>query len=97
MRMRAVWARRARASASGPAPSSPVRIRDEVARRVADPAGQPLDAVAVDDAVGDQPHRPAGHVGRDVPVGAARRRIGQAALAGAVAGGLGARRRWGGS
>ena len=61
----------------------------EVARGVADVRGQPVDALAVDDAVGDQPHRAAGGVGGDVPVGAARRGVGQAALAGAVAGGLG--------
>ncbi len=60
----------------------------EVARRVADPLREPVDAVAVDDAVGDQPHRAAGDVGGDVPVGAAGRRVGQAPLARAVAGGL---------
>ena len=40
----------------------------EVPRGVAHPVGQPLDPVALDDAVGDQPHRPAGDVGRHVPV-----------------------------
>ena len=64
----------------------------EVPRRVADPSRQPLDALAVDDAVGDQPHRAAGRGRGDVPVGAARRRVGEAALAGAVAGGLRRRR-----
>ena len=63
----------------------------QVARGVADPPGQSLDALAVDDAVGDQPHRPPGGVGRDVPVRAAGGGVGQAALAGAVAGRLGGR------
>ena len=86
---RAVWARRARARASGPAPSSADEQPGQVAGRVAEPAGQPVDAVAVDHAVGDQPHRPAGHVRRDVPVGPAGGGVGQAALAGPEAGGLG--------
>ena len=40
----------------------------EVPRGVADPVREPLDPVALDDPVGDQPHRPAGDVGCDVPV-----------------------------
>ena len=60
----------------------------QVARGVADAVGQALDAVAVDDPVGDQPHRATRGIGRDVPVGAARRGVGEAALAGAVAGRL---------
>ena len=87
MSTRAVCARLARASASGPGPELAGEEAGEVARRVADPAGQALDALAVDDAVGDQPHRPAGRVGRDVPVRAARRGVGKAPLARAVAGG----------
>ena len=62
-----------------------------MARGVADPAGQPVDTLAVDEAVGDQAHRPPGDVGGDVPLGAAGRRVGQAALAGAEAGGVRAR------
>ena len=60
----------------------------EVPRGVADPGGEALDAVALDDAVGDQPHRAAGDVGRDVPVRGAGRGVGQAAPAGPEAGGL---------
>ena len=60
----------------------------EVARGVAHPPGQPVHALAVDQAVGDQPHRATGDIGGDVPLGAARRRVGQAPLAGAVARGV---------
>ena len=76
---------RARAELGGEHPG-------EVAGGVSHAAGESLDALAVDDAVGDQPHRPAGSGRGDVPVGTARSGIGQAALAGAVAGGLGRRR-----
>ncbi len=60
----------------------------EVAGGVADPAREPLDALALDDPVGDQPHRPSGRVGGDVPVGRARGGVGQAPLAGPEAGRL---------
>jgi hypothetical protein len=60
----------------------------EVARGVPDVVGQTLDALPVDDAVGDQPHRPAGRGRGDVPVRAAGGGVGQAALAGPEAGGL---------
>ncbi len=60
----------------------------EMARGVADAGGEPLHAVAVDHPVGDQPHRTAGDVGGDVPVGAAGRGVGKTALAGAVPGRL---------
>ena len=66
---RAVWARWARARASGPAPSSVDEQAVEVALAVAEPGGEPGDALAVDDAVGDEPHRPADDVGADVPLG----------------------------
>ena len=65
----------------------------QVARRVADPRRQRIDSLAVDDAVGDQPHRAAGDVGGDVPLGAARGGVGQAALAGPEPGRLGRGRR----
>ena len=59
-----------------------------MARAVAEPLGEALDAVALDDAVGDQPHRPAGGVRGQVPLGRPGGGAGQAPLAGAVAGGL---------
>ena len=92
MRMRAVWARWALAMASGPAPSSSVRSRVEVALAVGEPAGQAADALAVDDAVDDEAHRPGDDVAADVPLRRAGRGVGAAALAGAVAALLGGRR-----
>ena len=65
----------------------------ELAGRVAEALGQPVDAVTLDHAVGHQSHRPRGHVGRDVPLRGAGGRVGQAAAAGAVAGPLGRRGR----
>ena len=44
----------------------------QVPRRVADPAGQPLDPLALHEPVTDQPHRAARDVGGDVPVRGAR-------------------------
>ena len=41
----------------------------ELARGVAQPGGEPLDAVAVDDAVVDEPHGPAGDVGAQFQAG----------------------------
>ena len=40
----------------------------EVTRRVAEPAREARHALAFDDAVGDQAHRPAGHVAPQVPL-----------------------------
>ena len=54
--------------------------------RIAQACGEPLDAVAVDDAVVDQPHGPAGNIRTDVPGRCARYSLRQAALARAVAG-----------
>ena len=64
----------------------------ELAGAVAEPAGQALDALAVDDAVADQPHGAGHDVGPDVPLGRARRGVGPAAQAGPEAGLLGGRR-----
>src|SRR5215207_940240 len=50
---------------------------------VAQPAREPLDTLPVDDAVGDEPHRPADEVGAPVPLRGSRRGVGAAALAGA--------------
>ena len=86
-------ARWARARASGPAPSSARQHPVEVALGVAEPRGQPGHAVALDHAVGDQPHRAGGEVGADVPVGRAGHGVGQAAAAGAEAAQLGRGRR----
>jgi hypothetical protein len=41
----------------------------DLARRVAEEGREPGHAGPVDDPVGDQPHRPAGQVGPDVPLG----------------------------
>ena len=54
----------------------------EVARRVAGPRRESFDPVALDDAVGDHPHRATGDVGLDVPLGRARRQVGPATPAG---------------
>ena len=88
MRTRAFCARWARARASGPAPSSAVSSRVEVPGAVAEPCRQALDTLALDDAVGDEPHRAAGDVGRDVPARRARRGVREAPLARPEAGGL---------
>ena len=90
--VRAVCARCARASASGPAPSSDGDEPVELAHAVAEPRGEPGDALAVDDAVADQPHRARDDVGARVPLGRAGRGIGAAALAGPEAGALRRRR-----
>jgi len=66
----------------------------ELTAAVAEPRGQPGDALAVDDPVGDQSHRPRGQVGALVPLGGARGRVGPAPLAGSeprLLGGGGAR------
>ena len=94
---RAVWARWARARARGPAPTSATQQPLELARAVAQPGGQAGHAVAVDDAVGDQPHGPAHHVAADVPLRRAGRGVGPAPLAGPEPGPLGRRRRGAGS
>ena len=92
VRIRAVCARCARAMASGPAPSSAVTSRAHLALLVAEPPGQALDAVPVDYPVRDQPHRPAHHVGPDVPLGRAGGGVRAAPLAGPEARLLGRRR-----
>ena len=82
IRIRAVCARCARASASGPAPTSARQHPVQVPLGVAEPGGQPGHAVPVDHAVGDQPHRAADHVGADVPLRRAGRGVRPAAQAG---------------
>ena len=67
-RVRAVWARWARAMASGPAPSSSVIDAVEVALAVAEAAGEARHALAVDDAIGDEAHGAGDDVTADVPV-----------------------------
>ena len=64
----------------------------ELAHAVAEPRGEPGDALAVDDAVADQPHRARDDVGARVPLRRARRGVGPAALAGPEAGALRRRR-----
>ena len=64
----------------------------ELAGGVADAGGQPGDALAVDGAVGDQPHRPGHDVAAHVPLRGTGRGVGPAALAGPEAGPLGGRR-----
>ncbi len=58
----------------------------QVPRRVPESGGEAGDALALDDAVGDEPHRPRGEVVAQVPLGGAGHRVGQAALAGPEAG-----------
>ena len=53
----------------------------QVALGVAELRREPRDAVAVDDAVGDEAHRPADDVGAPVPLRGARRGVRAAALA----------------
>ena len=63
----------------------------QVPLAVAEPAGEPGDALAVDDAVGDQPHRATDEVGPLVPLRRPGRRVGPAPLAGPEPGRLGGR------
>ncbi len=85
IRMRAVCARWARASASGPAPSSAASWRVSWRSLYARRPREPGDALAVDDPVGDQPHRARGEVAAAVPLRRAGRGVGPAAQAGAEA------------
>src|SRR5215203_4576229 len=57
----------------------------EVPRRVAEPCSEPGHALALDDAVGDEPHRAGGEVVAEIPFGRAGHGIGEAPLAGAEA------------
>ena len=83
--VRADCARCARASATGPAPSSATRMRCSWRSEKCEARGEPADAVAVHGAVGDQAHRAPGDVGAAVPGGRAGRGVRVAALAGAEA------------
>ena len=56
----------------------------EVPRRVTEPVGEPVDAVAIDHSVADEPHRTTHHVGADIPLGGAGSGVGTAAAAGAI-------------
>jgi hypothetical protein len=58
----------------------------QVARRVAEAGGEAGDALALHDAVGDEPHRAAREIVVRIPVGGAGHGVGQAAFAGAEAG-----------
>ena len=77
---RAVWARWARARDCAPAPTSASQQPVQLALAVAEPGGQAADAVAVDGAVGDQPHRARRRCrsGRSTPASRVRRRAGSA-------------------
>ena len=86
---RAVCARCARASASGPGADLGDQRAVHLALGVAEPARQAGHAVAVDDAVGDQPQRAAGEIAADVPLRRAGRGVRTAPLARAEAGALG--------
>ncbi len=66
-----------------------VELALELAGAVAQAAGESGDALAVDDAVADQPHGAADHIGADVPGGGAGHGVGAAAAAGPEAGALG--------
>ena len=90
---RAVWARCARASASGPAPTTADSCRCRWRSVYPSRRRQAGHAVAVHHAVGDQPHRAAHQVGAPIPFGRARRGVRAAALARPEAGRLGRRRR----
>ena len=79
---RAVWARWALASASGPAPSSARSWRSTCRAAVAEPGGEPRHALAVDDAVRDEPHGPGDGVRAGVPLRGAGAGVGPAPLAG---------------
>ena len=61
----------------------------QVALAEAEPPREAGDALALDHAVADQPHRAADRVGAQVPLRRAGRGVGAAALAGAEAGALG--------
>ena len=89
IRVRAVCARWARASAWAPAPDLGDEQPVQLALAVAEPGGEPADALAVDGAVADQPHRPAHGVGADVPLRRAGGGVGPAPPAGPEAGPLG--------
>jgi len=54
-----------------PRPQVGQQVPPDLALAVAQVAGQPGDALALDDAVGDEAHRPAGHVALEVPGGRA--------------------------
>ena len=66
---RAVWARWARASAIGPGADLVDQRAVHLPLGVAQPPGQARDAVAVDDAVGDQAQRAADEIAAHVPLG----------------------------
>lgn len=77
---------------TGPDPCGKQAV--EVALGVAEPAHEPGEALPVDDAGGDEPHRASDSVGARVPLRGARHRVGSAALAGAKTLALRRRRRW---
>ncbi len=83
---RAVCARCARESASGPGAELGGEHAGEVARRVPESGGEARHALALDDAVGDEAHGACGEVVAQVPLGGAGHRVGQAPLARAQAG-----------
>ena len=85
---RAVCARWARARATGPAPELGGELALHLAGAVAEPHGEPRDALAVDDSVTDQPHGPADDIGAHVPLGGAGHGVRAAAAAGPEAGAL---------
>ena len=61
---------------------APDQLSVDVALGVAKPASQAADALPIDDAVGDQSHRPADEVGTTVPLGRAGAGVRPTALAG---------------
>ena len=63
-----VWARWARAMASGPAPSSSVTSRVKVALAVRQASREASDAVAVNDTIGDEAHGAGHDVAAHVPL-----------------------------
>ena len=82
--------RRVRAMRPGQRERSCAELRGEqpgqVPGGVAQPRGEPWHALALHHAVRDQPHRAGGDVAAQIPLRRSRRGLGQAALAGAVAG-----------
>ncbi len=82
-------ARRLRALGAGERERAGADDRDELAVHVtlgvAEPAREADDALAVDQAVGDQPHRAPDEIRAQIPLGRARRRVRAAALASAKA------------
>ena len=66
----------------------------DMALAVAEAASEPADAIAVDDAVGNQAHGPPDEIGATVPIGRARGGVGTAALTGAKARSLRSRGGW---